>query len=489
MFQPHTCSIFQLQKKNHYKQINLISYDESNLILPTIRSYLIYDYSLLNINKLCQLCILEGLHKNDEGYTEYHFTKIPLGSEELRQAEVITKEKQNLKYLLLIDHLINQKEDMQFCVENIQQQLIQVNQVQLNQQQNSNQSAFDMLFQKEQPINQNLHQIKLKELNININEVFNKIETKIDDLYLYRQQNQQRISNLKQSLYNHKTIRQFGQEQLLNLLQESEKNFQTTMNQGKGYNKQSIFDSLIFNDSKSQNKVKIQYKKANLDQYNFDIIKVQSKQKKSSGKLRRLTCCAFKSFLCLFISWVIFGILILSALFNYIYDNMDYQGQIQLKFEKGDTLNYNSQVLYDEGSFQESIDQLQKSIIKNKGSFKVYNNLANAYYQLENFDESEKYYKKALIEMKNDIIYYNYANLLIHLGRKNEAIKLYQKAIELYSQFHEAYYNLGILYATKQEFQQSLKMIQKAVQIEPKEHKYKFSAYLIEQISQFDEEL
>ena len=82
------------------------------------------------------------------------------------------------------------------------------------------------------------------------------------------------------------------------------------------------------------------------------------------------------------------------------------------------------------------------------GSSRINNNLGNLYYNQNNKEQAEFYYKKAI--ESGDVFaqpYFNLGTMLQSKGDVYGAIKLYEKAIEINPGFYYPYQNLSVIYA------------------------------------------
>ena len=83
----------------------------------------------------------------------------------------------------------------------------------------------------------------------------------------------------------------------------------------------------------------------------------------------------------------------------------------------------------------------------NAGSYRIWNNLGNAYLDAKEPDRSVECYEKAIaIDPDNSVAYFNLANALRDLGRNNLAFDNYRRAIALQPKMHFYYNNLAALF-------------------------------------------
>lgn len=95
--------------------------------------------------------------------------------------------------------------------------------------------------------------------------------------------------------------------------------------------------------------------------------------------------------------------------------------------------------------------------------------LANLYYQNQDFKKAELLYKTVISqEPKYGPVYYSLGLLYAELNRTNEAIKQIQKANTLMPENIRVYYNLSLLYEKNQETVKAEKILLKGLKIDPK---------------------
>jgi len=99
---------------------------------------------------------------------------------------------------------------------------------------------------------------------------------------------------------------------------------------------------------------------------------------------------------------------------------------------------------------------------------KLYSNLGNVYYALDQKGKAIAAYQKA-IEIKPDHLgaYNNLGSAYQAMGKHAEAIAIYQKAIEIDSEYAGTYYNLGNLYKAIDKQAEAVAAYQKAISINP----------------------
>lgn len=107
---------------------------------------------------------------------------------------------------------------------------------------------------------------------------------------------------------------------------------------------------------------------------------------------------------------------------------------------------------YDASKYEEAEINYRKSLDANYQSFPANNNLGNALYRQEKFEEAAKQFLQSSVVDNNKInqadSYYNYGNSLFQEGKLQESIDAYKNALRLNPKDEDARYNLA--YAQKQ---------------------------------------
>lgn len=103
-------------------------------------------------------------------------------------------------------------------------------------------------------------------------------------------------------------------------------------------------------------------------------------------------------------------------------------------------------------------------IKKNPMSENANNNLGALYYIQNNFDQAEKYYKKAIeINPKSDTYYINLAMVYMKKADYDKAEKELFKAIDIYPNFYLPYELLGFIYQKKEILDKAVEYYQKSL--------------------------
>jgi len=101
---------------------------------------------------------------------------------------------------------------------------------------------------------------------------------------------------------------------------------------------------------------------------------------------------------------------------------------------------------------------------KNSNDLYILNLVGMSLIYLQNFIESQKYFKKILSIKQTPELFYNYGKILKKLNKYKEAIIYFEKAISLSPKFSEAYNILGNTKKILNENQEAIKNYEKAIE-------------------------
>ena len=136
----------------------------------------------------------------------------------------------------------------------------------------------------------------------------------------------------------------------------------------------------------------------------------------------------------------------------------------------------------------EAIINYQKAIKLKPDFAEAYNNCANIFFKNKNLEQALENYNKAL-EIKSDFIvaYNNRGNVFQKLSRYQEAINDYERVIHLQPNFPEAYNNLGSCLIEIGSYSEAIDKFKKSIELNPKyaEALYNYSRALSE-LGDFD---
>ena len=123
---------------------------------------------------------------------------------------------------------------------------------------------------------------------------------------------------------------------------------------------------------------------------------------------------------------------------------------------------------HEEGRIGEAITAYQKAIESDPGFSIAYNNLGNAYADLNQYDKAIDAYLKAIERDPNYADYYkNLGNTYIDLNQYDKAIGAYLKANEIDPEDANAYFNLGSTYIDLNQYNKAISAFQRAVELAP----------------------
>ena len=140
--------------------------------------------------------------------------------------------------------------------------------------------------------------------------------------------------------------------------------------------------------------------------------------------------------------------------------------------------------LFNEGKYQESIPIFNTIVEKFPDAYIVYMNIGHSYFQMENYDEAERYYLQVLEREANHVdtlvglgncymnrgdsekamewynkiefekiedatVLYNVGTIFYNNSKFDDALKYYKKSVEVQEDFLDGIYQLGLTYLTK----------------------------------------
>jgi tetratricopeptide (TPR) repeat protein len=128
--------------------------------------------------------------------------------------------------------------------------------------------------------------------------------------------------------------------------------------------------------------------------------------------------------------------------------------------------------------YDEAIKELEKvlEVIKSekpdlKGNSevaKIYSTIGDVYMRQNNFNEAEKFFKKAIdIDPADHAVAYNVAEIMFVAGKTDEAIKYYEMAININPEWAKSYKQLGYAYLNKGDTKKAVEMFNKFLKLDP----------------------
>jgi hypothetical protein len=173
------------------------------------------------------------------------------------------------------------------------------------------------------------------------------------------------------------------------------------------------------------------------------------------------------------ISWIVFGVIILSLSIRTIIRNLDWRNQDTLwiataKVSPSSHQNHNNlgDMYARHGNLEKAVEEFKKAIELKPNYADAYHNLANVYHQMGKDDLAKENYQKAL--EFNPSLWQSHQNLaaLYFLEEKFDLAEQHLlKAVEINSTNPELYINLGILYQKMGKREKANEAIQKANQL------------------------
>ena len=130
-------------------------------------------------------------------------------------------------------------------------------------------------------------------------------------------------------------------------------------------------------------------------------------------------------------------------------------------------------VLFLKKNFLESIKNFEYCVNAGEKLDYYYLNIANCFRELNNFDDSLKFYSLAL--QKNDSnfeIYFNLGILYLSIPQDfDKAINFFKKTIDIKKNYYLSYFFLGRCYNLKKNFDYAISFLKKSIEINPNYYK------------------
>ncbi|AFY42636.1 tetratricopeptide repeat protein [Nostoc sp. PCC 7107] len=135
----------------------------------------------------------------------------------------------------------------------------------------------------------------------------------------------------------------------------------------------------------------------------------------------------------------------------------------------------NEQILYQEGiseyqqgNYQESVDNFTQTIKINPQNYVAYNHRGDAFYRLGDYEKAQADSSKAIALNPQDAnAYHDRGFAHFGLGKYKEAIADYTKAIKLNSQNPYAYYGRGLARVKVKDYQAAMRDFNQAIALNP----------------------
>lgn len=190
---------------------------------------------------------------------------------------------------------------------------------------------------------------------------------------------------------------------------------------------------------------------------------------KGSTSGKKLAACGY---------WLMIGLLVVSYAFLTIRRNRDWKDShtlwtatLETNRDSSIALNNLGLIYVRQGMYEKAIalyEQLLDSHPTQEHVERVYGNIANAYSEMQKFDEALDYYQKALeIEPEYVNAYLGLGRVSMKSGRYDNAERIYMNALELDNQNEAVYTHLGNLYAVQAKYDEAIVSFEKALEINP----------------------
>jgi predicted O-linked N-acetylglucosamine transferase (SPINDLY family) len=124
-------------------------------------------------------------------------------------------------------------------------------------------------------------------------------------------------------------------------------------------------------------------------------------------------------------------------------------------------------------NFLESIKNFEHCVNAGEKLDYYYLNIANCYRELNNFDDSLKFYSLALQKNNNNFeIYFNLGILYLSIPQDfDKAINFFKKTIDIKKNYYLSYFFLGRCYNLKKDFDHAILFLKKSIEINPNYYK------------------
>ena len=137
---------------------------------------------------------------------------------------------------------------------------------------------------------------------------------------------------------------------------------------------------------------------------------------------------------------------------------------------------YTKGTLYQEkGDYEKALDFLNRAVLLDFRRAEFFNNRANTYRFLKNYDKALADFDRSLQIKEYALTYYNRGALHDEKGDNDGAISDYSRAIELSPTYAEAFNNRGLSFQKKGSFDLALQDFAKAISINQKDGVYYFN--------------
>lgn len=123
---------------------------------------------------------------------------------------------------------------------------------------------------------------------------------------------------------------------------------------------------------------------------------------------------------------------------------------------------------YDEGFFDELVQQAENLLADYPSSFLIYSLQAAGHYAMGQLVEAERGFRKAAaLNPAYDAAHYNLGNVLKQMGKLDDAIDAYRRALQLKPTDADAHYNLGVALKEQGKLNEAVKAYKLALEHKP----------------------
>lgn len=158
--------------------------------------------------------------------------------------------------------------------------------------------------------------------------------------------------------------------------------------------------------------------------------------------------------------------------------------------------------LFDQGKYQEALEEYKKIAVENPLFYQIHQNIGNCYYELRDVEKAIEHYQKVLEKdpqsvevlisvgniyleegdlekglsyikrikeegITNPLTYYNIGTLFFNKGKTDLALEYYAKAIELDKNLSDAYYQIALCYVHKNDKEKAILNFEKFLEVAP----------------------
>ncbi|MCX6827575.1 MAG: tetratricopeptide repeat protein, partial [candidate division Zixibacteria bacterium] len=124
---------------------------------------------------------------------------------------------------------------------------------------------------------------------------------------------------------------------------------------------------------------------------------------------------------------------------------------------------------YDNNDFAGALDAYRKYLVLSPADAEILNDTANCHFQLQDYQNAEEIYHKALLANENlNIIYRNLGLTKLHLGKPKEALVLLEKYIEIAPEDTDIELAVGTIYFQMAKYAEAILHLEKYLSAQPK---------------------